>query len=97
MNTLPVSPDIRRLLNDVTDKRNNRIKHSEEYYAAQSEERQAVKSLSAYLHELASHSDDIADQFFTEEGVMYQGQLFIFDDEGELFVSTGPSVVEVGA
>ncbi|EOG7713455.1 hypothetical protein ACEV90_13350 [Vibrio parahaemolyticus] len=96
MCSITISENIKHLLDNVIDSGNAQKEARQAVVKASQKYQTAQDVISAYLHEEAGKCDQVANHFFTEEGVLYRGQLFQFDDEGELTVVDGPSVVEVG-
>lgn len=92
-----ISKEILKVLNSVVESKAAKERLAQEASAANHKYKKQLKDVGKFLHEQASQSDEIADHFFTEEGVLYKGQLFLFDDEGELIVCMGPQVIEVEA
>ncbi|MDC0611918.1 hypothetical protein OAP63_14395 [Vibrio sp.] len=95
MKPIVISNEIKNLLDSVIDsdialKKANQIrrKKATEYQKAKDE-------ASKLLNKEAGKRDSMADYFFSEEGVLYRGQLFQFDDDGVLSVVDGPLMLEV--
>lgn len=96
MCSITISENIKHLLDNVIDSGEVRNEASKAAGEASRKYQEAQDQVSDFLHEEAGKCDEVANHFFTEEGVLYRGQLFQFDDEGGLTVVDGPSVVEVG-
>ncbi|WP_417585320.1 hypothetical protein [Nitrincola sp.] len=94
MSTLVISPSIKGLLDAVIESGIEQQEALAVAHAKQREHKSAQNQMSDFLHEEASKSDEVADYFFSEAGVLYRGKLFQFDDEGALIVSDGPTLVE---
>ena len=95
MSTMTTSKEILKMLDRVIESKTTTEQLNQEARDANREYRKLLKNVGKNIENRASHSDEIADRFFTEEGVLYKGQLFLFDDEGTLIVSMGPQVIEV--
>ncbi|OEE30752.1 hypothetical protein A1QO_15580 [Vibrio genomosp. F10 str. ZF-129] len=90
-----ISKEVLQMLDGVVESKATKEKLEQEASAARHEYKKQLEGAANLLHDQASKSDALADQFFTEEGVLYKGQLFLFDDEGALVVGMGPQVIEV--
>lgn len=97
MNKVSISKEILQMLDSVVESKATKEKLNQEASAANHEYRKLLQDVGEHIENRASQSDEIADRFFTEEGVLYKGQLFLFDDDGTLIVSMGPQVIEVEA
>lgn len=95
MCSIVVSEKIKQLLDNVIDSGEVRNEASKAAREASRKYQEAQDQVSDFLHEEAWKCDEVANHFFIEEGVLYRGKLFQFDDEGALNVVDGPSLVEV--
>lgn len=97
MSKISIPKDILQKLDRVVESKANKEKLTQEASAANHEYRKLLNDVGKFIEAQASQSDEIAEQFFTEEGILYKGQLFAFDDEGAFIVCIGPQVIEVEA
>ncbi|MET2897029.1 hypothetical protein ABXV22_01740 [Vibrio rotiferianus] len=95
MCSVVISDQIKQLLDNVVNSCELKDKAAKAAREAAIKYQKAQDQVSDFLHEEAGKCDEVANHFFIEEGVLYRGKLFQFDDEGSLNVVDGPSVVEV--
>ena len=95
MSSVKVKPDVEMLLSKVNSSILQLKKIKEEERSARSSLVNAINEASNYFHGKASSGDELAEAFFNEEGFVFKGYLYKFDDEGGLTVVDGPLVVEV--
>ncbi|MER2495320.1 hypothetical protein ABS858_04390 [Vibrio neptunius] len=97
MCSVVISDQIKQLLDNVVDSCELKDEASKAAREASIKYQEAQDQVSDFLHEEARKCCEVANDFFIEEGVLYRGKLFHFDDEGALNVVDGPIVAEAAS